>query len=188
MKRGILGGTFDPPHIAHLIAGETAYRQLGLDEVLFVPAGLPWQKAHDEVSTTGHRWEMTKLSIEHVPYFAADDVEIRREGSTYTVDTVEAFDDDEIVLVLGADAALGIRSWHRWEALLERVDLAVAPRPGIGRHEVEHAVPKPIVWLDMAPLDMSATDVRERARKGLSIRFYVRDKVWQYIREHGVYG
>lgn len=188
VKRGILGGTFDPPHIAHLIAGEAAYRQLGLDVVSFVPAGLPWQKADSSVSEAEHRWRMTVLSVEPIPYFLADDVEIRREGPTYTVETVEAFPDDEIVLILGADAALGIRSWHRWQELLDRVELAVAPRPGVGRHEVEHAVPKPIEWLDMAPIDISATDVRQRARKGLSIRFYVRESVWQYVQEHGVYG
>ena len=131
---------------------------------------------------------MTLLSVDPIPYFVADDLEIRREGPTYTVETVEAFPDDEIVLILGADAALGIRSWHRWQELLEIVELVVAPRPGVGRHEVEHAVPKPIKWLDMAPIDVSATDVRERARKGLSIRFYVREGVWHYVQEHGVYG
>lgn len=187
VKRGILGGTFDPPHIAHLIAGEASYRQLGLDVVSFVPAGDPWQKADSSVSAAEHRWQMTLLSVDPIPYFVADDLEIRREGPTYTVETVEAFPDDEIVLILGADAALGIRSWHRWQELLEIVDLAVAPRPGVGRHEVEHAVPKPLVWLDMAPIDVSATDVRERARKGLSIRFYVRESVWNYVQEQGVY-
>ena len=130
---------------------------------------------------------MTRLSVQHVPYFVADDMEIQREGPSFTIDTVEAFAGDELVLILGADAALGVRSWDRWSDLLEIVELAVAPRPGVGRHEVEHAIPKPIEWLDMAPLDMSATDVRERARKGLSIRFYVRELVWQYIQEYGVY-
>ena len=187
VKRGILGGTFDPPHIAHLIAGEAAYRQCGLDVVSFIPAGAPWQKADSGVSSPEHRWEMTRLSVQHVPYFVADDMEIQREGPSYTIDTVEAFAGDQLVLILGADAALGVRSWDRWSDLLDIVELAVAPRPGVGRHEVEHAIPKPIEWLDMAPLDMSATDVRERARKGLSIRFYVRELVWQYVQEHGVY-
>ena len=188
VKRGILGGTFDPPHIAHLIAGETAYRQLALDVVSFIPAGAPWQKSDSGVSSAEHRWEMTRLSVEPIPYFVADDSEIRRDGPTFTIDTVESFAGDELVLILGADAALGIRSWHRWRDLLEKVDLAVAPRPGVGRHEVEHAVPKTIEWLDMAPIDVSATDVRERARKGLSIRFYVRERVWQYVQEQHVYG
>lgn len=188
MKRGIFGGTFDPPHLAHLIAGEAAYRQLELDLVSYVPAGLPWQKADTGVSSAEHRLEMTRLSVEHIPYFTADDIEIRRGGASFTIDTVEAFSDDDLVLIVGADAALGIRSWDRWPDLLDQVELAVAPRPGVGRHEVEHAVPKPVRWLDMAPLDMSATDVRERARKGLSIRFYVRESVWQYTRERHIYG
>lgn len=188
VKRGILGGTFDPPHIAHLVAGEAAYRQLGLDVVTFVPAGAPWQKAHNDVSPAPERLEMTRLSVSGVPYFEVDDTEVERSGNSYTIDTLEEFPGDDLYLIVGADAALGMRTWHRWEDLLERATLAVAPRPGVGRHEVEHAVPKEIAWLDMAPLDLSATDLRERARKGMSIRFYVRERVLQYIEERRVYG
>jgi nicotinate-nucleotide adenylyltransferase len=188
VKRGIFGGTFDPPHVAHLIAGETSYRQLSLDIVTFVPAGSPWQKADSGVSDAAQRSEMTRLSAQGIPYFEVDDAEIERDGPSYTIDTVETFEGDDLVLILGADAALGIRSWHRWRDLLDRVELAVAPRPGVGRHEVEHAVPKAVHWLDMAPLDLSATDIRERARKGLSIRFYVREGVWTFVQEHRVYG
>jgi nicotinate-nucleotide adenylyltransferase len=184
-----LGGTFDPPHLAHLIAGEAAYRQFGLDVVTFVPAGSPWQKADTEVTEAARRLEMTRISVEGVEYFEVDDQEVKRPGWSYTIDTLEEYPEaDELVLIVGADVAMGLRTWHRWQDVLERAELAVAPRPGAGRHEVASAIGVPFRWLDMAPLDMSATDVRERAREGMSIRFYVREAVWRYVVEQKVYG
>nr|NIR41213.1 nicotinic acid mononucleotide adenylyltransferase [Actinomycetota bacterium]NIS36208.1 nicotinic acid mononucleotide adenylyltransferase [Actinomycetota bacterium]NIT97341.1 nicotinic acid mononucleotide adenylyltransferase [Actinomycetota bacterium]NIU21007.1 nicotinic acid mononucleotide adenylyltransferase [Actinomycetota bacterium]NIU70774.1 nicotinic acid mononucleotide adenylyltransferase [Actinomycetota bacterium] len=107
MHLALLGGTFDPPHIAHLVAAETAYRSLGIDVVTFLPAGRPWQKAGQEVTGADHRWAMTLLAIEGVEYFSADDREVRRDGWTYTIETLEAFEGHDVWLVLGADAAAG---------------------------------------------------------------------------------
>ena len=92
VRSGLLGGTFDPPHIAHLLAGEVAYRQLGLDRVIFIPAGSPWQKAGRRVSSASHRWVMSHLAVEGVDYFEADDREVHRDGWTYTADTLDTFD------------------------------------------------------------------------------------------------
>ena len=97
MRRGILGGTFDPPHLAHLVAGEAAWRQLGLEVVTFIPAGAPWQKQGRQVTEAAHRWEMTRLAVAGVDYFEADDREILRRGPTYTVDTLAQFPDDDLV-------------------------------------------------------------------------------------------
>ncbi len=130
MKRGLLGGTFDPPHIVHLLAGELAARQLGLDVVTFLPAGDPWQKGDREITGSGHRWEMVSRSVAGVEYFEADDREIRRQGPTYTIDTLEEFGGDELFLILGSDAAAAIPTWHRAQEVLDRVSLAVLPRPG----------------------------------------------------------
>ncbi|HEY7563791.1 MAG TPA: nicotinate (nicotinamide) nucleotide adenylyltransferase, partial [Acidimicrobiia bacterium] len=132
MRSGLLGGTFDPPHIAHLLAGEVAYRQLRLDRVIFMPAGSPWQKANRRVSSAHHRWEMTKLAVSGVDYFVADDREVHREGWTYTADTLDTFDPtEEVVLILGADAARGLPTWERSAEVLSRVELAIVPRPGV---------------------------------------------------------
>ncbi len=188
VRRGILGGTFDPPHLAHLLAGEAAYRDLALDVVTFVPAGAPWQKAGDEVSEPEHRWQMTVRAVHGVDYFEADDREVRRPGWTYTIDTIDEFGaDSDLVLVLGGDAARGLRSWHRWEELLERVTLAVAPRPGTTRIEVEQGVGAPLVWLDMPLVNVSGAAIRARARQGKSIRFMVPEAVWEYVAEHRLY-
>lgn len=188
VRRGVLGGTFDPPHLAHLVAGEVAYRDLSLDIVTFIPAGYPWQKAGDSVTSPEDRWKMTSLAVEGVSYFEADDREVRREGWTYTYDTLGEYPDDELFLILGSDAAKGITTWHRWEEVLDRAGLAVAPRPGTSREDVESAIPRPFLWLDMPTLDVSGTMLRSRAGGGQSIRFMVRENVWQYIGRQGLYG
>lgn len=187
MRRALLGGTFDPPHIAHLVAGEAAYRTLGVDVVTFLPAGDPWQKGGNGVTPAIHRRAMTELAVAGVDYFAADDRETRRPGPTYTIETVESFEGDDLWLVLGSDAAAGLRTWHRAEDLAAAVSVAVAPRPGVDRAAVEDAL-GPVTWLDMPEIAVSGTDIRRRAHGGGSVRFLVREGVWEYITHHGLYG
>jgi len=187
VRRGILGGTFDPPHLAHLVAGESAYRELGLDVITFLPAGRPWQKAGRGVSAPEHRWEMTRLAVAGVGYFAADDREVARDGWTYTVDTLATFArDEDLVLILGADAAAGIPTWHRPDAVMERARLAVMERPGTSREAVEAAAGA-VHWLQTPRLELSGTLLRARRRAGLSLRFLVPDPVAAYIDSHGMY-
>ena len=185
--RAIMGGTFDPPHVAHLVAGEAAYQQLGVDVVTFIPAGSPWQKPTDGVSPAEQRWEMTRLAVAGVDYFVADDREVRREGWTYTIDTLDSYDHEEITLILGADAAAGLGSWQRGEEIANRASIAVVPRPGTDPDAVEAAIDVPFTWLDVPLLDISGTMLRERSRAGGSIRFLVRDPVWRYVIEHDLY-
>lgn len=185
---GILGGTFDPPHVAHLVAAEAAYRQFGLSGVTFLPAGAPWQKAGRLVSSGDDRWAMTGLAIAAVPYFDADDREVRRDGWTYTADTLQTIDENrEVMLILGADAALGLPTWHRYDEILARARIAVVPRPGIARSVVDAAVGVEMVWVDAPELTVSGTELRRRVREGGSIRFLVRDSVWRYVEEQGLY-
>ena len=190
VQRGILGGTFDPPHLAHLFAGEAAYRDLELDVVTFIPAGAPWQKAGQYVTGAEDRWRMVQLAVAAADYFEADDREVRRDGWTYTADTLESFgSDDEITLVLGADAAKGILSWQRSEDILDRVRVAVIPRPRVERSDVDWVLRgHNYVWLDTPEFVLSGTILRERAATGRSLRFLVPDSVWDYIQERGLYG
>lgn len=192
MRIGLLGGTFDPPHLAHLHTGEVAYRQLGLDFVAFVPAGSPWQKAGRDVSASEHRWEMTRLAVAGVDYFVADDREVHRDGFTYTADTLTTFDDGaDVTLILGADAARNLPTWHRADEVLKRAYLAIAPRPGTGADEVDEALDglplRGVDWLDMAPLDISGTMIRRREGEGRTSRFLTRDSVWRYYEGKGLY-
>ncbi len=186
MRFGILGGTFDPPHLAHLVGAEAAYHELGLSRVLLIPAGSPWQKAERDVTAASHRWEMTRLATESVDYLVADDREVRRSGWTYTIDTLETFDrSDEILLILGADAARGLPTWERFGDVMRRCRIAVLPRPGVDREEV--AVDD-AHWLDAPALPVSGTELRHRARAGKSIRFMVPEPVYRYAVEHELYG
>ena len=187
VRSGLLGGTFDPPHIAHLLAGEVAYRQLGLDRVIYMPAGLPWQKADRKVSLAEHRWEMTKRATSGVSYFVPDDREVHRDGWTYTADTLATFDpSEEIVLILGADAARGLATWERADEVLARVVVAVLPRPGTDPAGVEAAVGDAI-WLDMPSLPVSGTMIRQRFSLGSGVRFLVPDTVFEYMVENHLY-
>ena len=187
VSSGLMGGTFDPPHIAHLLAGEVAYRQLGLDRVLFIPAGSPWQKADNSVSPAAMRWEMTKRATQGVDYFHPDDREVHRQGWTFTADTLSSFPaDEELWLILGADAARGLPSWERLDEVMTRAKVAVLPRPGVDPAEVEEAI-GPALWLDMAPVAISGTDIRQRVASGVGYRFMVTEAVYEYIETKRLY-
>lgn len=187
VRRGILGGTFDPPHLAHLLGGEAAHRELDLDVVSFMPAGSPWQKAERDVTAASDRWEMTVLATGGVDYFEADDREVRRSGWTYTIDTLESLDDaEDVVLIVGADTAVGLPSWYRAEDVMDRVALAVIPRPGVTREDVARILGEHH-WLDVPELQVSGTMLRHRVRRGASIRFFVPEMVYDYVNRHRLY-
>ena len=185
----MLGGTFDPPHLAHLVLAEAAYRQLGVSSVEFVPTGNPWWKALPPPTAAHHRLEMTRRATAGVSYFTVNDLEVNREGPSYMVDTLRALPaEDEIHLILGADAARGLRSWERWEEVVQRARLAVAARPGTDLTKVEQVVGRSPFWLDIPRLEVSSHQIRRMYRAGRSVRFLVPEPVLDYIRQNGLYG
>lgn len=187
MRTGILGGTFDPIHIAHLHAGETALNQLSLDRVMFTPAGAPWQKQDRGITPASKRLEMVRIATADVDGFGIDDQEIRRDGFTYTIDTLRSYpDDEELFLIVGADAALGLHTWKDPELILARSTLVVAPRPGTDSTDVATLIPG-AVFLDMAVLEVSGTEIREMARVGAPFRFLVSPPVYEYVQANGLY-
>jgi nicotinate-nucleotide adenylyltransferase len=188
VRTGILGGTFDPIHLAHLHAGETALHAAGLDRVLFMPAGDPWQKSDERrVTPVAARVEMTRRAIAGVPGFELDLREVERDGPTYTVDTLASFPaGEELYLILGFDAAVGLPTWHRWEEVVERARILLVPRPGYDVSAVKPVVPSAVV-LDMAALDISATRIRSMAAEGAPYRFLVTPEVYEFIETEGIY-
>ena len=161
--------------------------QTPLDLILFLPAGDPWQKSHREITPGRHRLAMTELAVAGVDGFATDDREILRAGASYTIDTLESFSgDDEIFLVLGVDAALGIDTWHRASDVKQRARFLVLPRPGFDPGELRENLPAATV-LEMEELDLSSTAIRRRAREGEPFRFLVPYGVYEYIVENGLY-
>lgn len=184
---GLFGGTFDPPHIGHLAVGSAALDQLDIDEVRFVPAGQPWQKSTTRVVTPAeHRLEMVRLATADDARFVVDDIEIRRDGPSYTIDTVRDIG-SPIMLILGADAAASIPTWDRAEDLLEIVEIAVIPRPGVDVDAVIASVPGTLRALSMPTIDLSATEIRDHVAAGYSPKYLVPDAVAEYIRLHGLY-
>ena len=196
MAVGVLGGTFDPPHVGHLVLGECARVQLGLERVAFMPAGDPWRKAGRDVSAAGHRLAMTRLAIEGNPTFRLDAREVERIGPTYTVDTLRelhAQGVDDVVLILGGDALADMPAWREPDVIAALARLAVAPTGADGDAgerawlAAQIGLDAPPVTVGMPPLPVSSTLVRERVREGRPIRYLVPDAVEAYIREHGLY-
>jgi nicotinate-nucleotide adenylyltransferase len=188
---GVLGGTFDPIHLGHLVAASEALYALELDEVVFVPAGRPWQKV--KYSDGEDRFMMTMLAVMGHPRFSASRIELDRRGPTYTVDTLETmrkFWGEDVVLyfLTGADAVAGLSTWHDVERLGLIADVVALPRPGTEVAAIEAKPGWPRVHvLEMPLIEVSGTDVRARVRSGRPIDFMVPRDVVAYIREHALY-
>lgn len=198
MKIGVLGGTFDPVHNGHLIVAEQGRLQLGLERVLFVPAGRPWLKADRKITPAMKRVEMVKLSIASYPYFEISTVEIDRPGASYSVDTmstlqVQLGSDADLYLLMGWDSLREIPLWKEPERLAKVCRIAAFTRPGYSRPDLkslEESIPeisKSVVWLDIKPVDISSSDIRMKVRKGLPIDDLVPEVVARYIEEHRLY-
>lgn len=161
--------------------------QLGLDRMVFLPAGAPWQKAGNEVTAADHRLEMVRLAIAGVAGFEVDDREVRRDGPTYTIDTLREYpDEEELFLVVGADAALGLPTWKDPGQITQRATVVVAPRPGTDSIKVAEVIPD-AEFLDMAVLEVSGTEIRAMAADGSPFRFLVPWPVYEYIVANGLY-
>ena len=193
MRVGVLGGTFDPVHRGHLALARAAREELALDEVLFVPAGQPWRKEGRVVAPAGHRLAMLRLALEDEPAFAVETMELERPGPSYTADTLEALraarPDDELFFVIGEDALADLPNWVRPERILELATLAVARRVDVPQAAGERlpGLSERVVRLKMPLLAVSATEIRERVRRGEPIGELVPPTVGAYIREHGLY-
>ncbi|MEX0782856.1 MAG: nicotinate-nucleotide adenylyltransferase [Dehalococcoidia bacterium] len=180
----LLGGTFDPPHLGHLVLAECAWQQFG-GRVLFVPAGQPWRKAASPVTAADHRLAMTELATGPNAHFVVDAREVHRPGPTYTVDTLEALHSeghDEVILIIGADALADLPNWKSPERISELATLAVAAR-------VDQEVPEGpgVVAVRMPGIDVSSTMIRERLAAGKSVRYLVPDAVRDYIAHQRLY-
>jgi nicotinate-nucleotide adenylyltransferase len=197
VRLGVLGGTFDPPHLGHLVLAEAAREQLGLDKLLWVPTGDPWRKSSAVVSPAEHRCAMVRLAVEDNPAFELSTIEVDREGPSYSVDTLTALGKDfplwEHFFILGLDALRDLPNWRQPERVIELATLAVAPRGGErpDAAELDALLPglsERVTWLVMPRIDISATELRSRAGHRLSLHYQVLPSVEAYISHHGLYG
>lgn len=184
---GVMGGTFDPIHIGHLIAASEVHLSLQLDQVLFIPAGQPWQKVGQPVSPASARFDMTQLAIADDDRFVISDVEINRDGPSYAIDTLVQLKTenphDEFYWIVGADVVQLISSWHRWEEFVTLVPIVVVNRLGIEISEL----PFEYIEVQMPEVRISASALRQRYSSGDSTKYLVPESVDQYIRDHALY-
>ncbi len=197
MRVGILGGTFNPPHLGHLVCAQEAYLQLRLERVMLIPARIPPHKAVEDEPGPEHRLALCRLAIEGDERFTVSDVEMRRAGPSFTVDTLEELHsqapDSEYFLIVGGDIAAGLPSWHEPERVLALATPAVAERQGTSRAAVDAALRslrggERSQFFAMPSIEVSSTMIRRRVRAGEPIRYLVPDAVATYIHAHSLYG
>jgi len=198
MNIGVLGGTFDPIHIGHLILAEEVRARLNLAEILFVPAGQPWLKVDSPILPAEHRMEMVRLAIADKPYFKLSTTEIERAGASYTVDTIAELKakfgaGDELFFILGWDNLAELPLWQEPSRLIKMCRLAAVPRPSYPLPDLkalEAVIPglsKRLIVLDKPEIDISASAIRNRVARGLSIRHLVPEAVERYISRNKLY-
>jgi len=213
MRIAVLGGTFNPIHYGHLRVAEEVSEGLGLDRVLFIPAFVPPHKPEEKITSAPARLEMTRLATVDNPAFEASDIEIRREGRSFTVETLRELRKDKgeglsIDLIMGNDSFNDITTWCEYEELIRLAGFIVVPRPGYPLKKIAEVLPVELArkfwydpdtgsylnsfgtgvrYFDATRLEISSSDIRERVREGLSVRYLMPGAVIEYIREKGLY-
>lgn len=198
-KIGIMGGTFDPVHMGHLIIGETVRQEYDLDEVIYIPVGNPPHKSSSKVARAEHRYKMVSLAIEDNTYFSLSDIEIRRPGKTYTIDTLEELYniygcETEFYFIIGGDTLFEIKGWRRATDVFQRCIFVVYKRWGFKDEELElereylaevHSAK--ILFAHGPLIDISSTHIRRYIKADRSIKYLVPDTVLKYIEENSLY-
>ena len=198
-KIGLFGGSFNPLHCGHVAMARAFADELALDSVLFVPAGNPYHKAHADAGRE-HRWQMVQCVTELDARFAASDVDLVREGKTYTIDTVQIFKqiypNAQWWWLMGMDSFMALHTWKHWQALVRQVSIAVAARPGqslrqlptvLQGYAVDALKAGSLHFLNTPEMAVSSTEIRRKIQAGADISGDVPSAVRQYILQHGLY-
>lgn len=189
---GVLGGTFDPIHVGHLISAEGVRTELDLDRVIFVPAAMPPHKSAPEVSDARHRLEMVRIAVEGNPAFEVSELELRRGGTSYTIDTVRQLKAEfgagvELFFLMGGDGLLEITTWKDYRSLFEECVVVVFPRPGLDLSQVDPAIRRRVRVVPTCEVGVASRDIRTRVRDGKSIRYLVPPGVEAYVHAKNLY-
>ena len=191
MNVGLFGGSFNPPHVAHLIVAEVVRDQFGLDEVWWIPNATPPHKPNDELVAVQHRLTMTERTVEGNPAFRVCGVEVERDGVSYTVETLRVLQDQhpdtDFALILGSDSLDHFADWHRPDEIAERVPFIVYKRPGAIESVADPRFVNDVRYAAAPVMEISGTEVRARRRAGRSIRYLVPEAVRAYIDTHDLY-
>lgn len=192
---GLFGGTFDPIHYGHLRLAEEAREFAQLDQVLFIPAARSPFRLEEPLTDAEHRLAMVRLAIAANPAFAVSEIEIQRGGISYTIDTVEAFQqqypEGELFLIMGADSLHGFPQWYQAERLAQKTSLLAGVRPPYEETALWQSLPdwvrRRTLLVPMTPLAISASAIRQKVREGRSIRYLTPDDVIEYIQNNHLY-
>lgn len=198
MRVGVVGGTFDPIHYAHLLIAEEARLQLDLEEVIFVPTGQPWMKVGRSISAPHHRLNMVRIAISSNPFFRVSSMEIDRPGPTYTVDTLEQMRQEQgdtgvIYLILGLDSLTSFPRWKEPDRILEMCTLVAVPRPGYQNGDlsfldsIHPQASKDVVMLKGPEVGISGTEIRRRVADRVSTRYHLPENVERYMYGYRLY-
>lgn len=199
LKIGIMGGTFNPIHNAHLILAQEVLSKLKLDKVIFIPSGNPPHKNSSEIAEKEHRYNMTKLAIEGNDSFEVSKIEIDRSGMSYTYDTINELlnqynNQVQLFFIIGADAIYDIESWYCFEKVLRKCNFVVATRPGMDSEKLKIKIKKlieqyngKIQLLQLTEISISSTEIREKVKKHGKLETLLPEKVETYIYENNLY-
>ena len=194
MKRiAVMGGTFNPIHYAHLISAEQVRTGLGYDKILFIPSARPPHKVADtDIIEPEHRYQMVLLAIGGNPHFEVSRIELERAGPSYTIETLKALtklygETTELAWIIGADSLIEYKVWKDFDEVLARCVMIATTRPNYDLNRVPFEIRKRVTTFPITGVDISATVIRERVRKRLSIRYLVPERVQAYIDQHQLY-
>jgi nicotinate-nucleotide adenylyltransferase len=199
IRYAIMGGSFDPIHFGHLAAAESVRQNLNCQKIIFIPLGNPPHKKNRILSDSIHRYTMTVLATCSNPYFEVSNIETNREGYTYTLNTITELNEYygkevELLFITGADALFEIETWYKVDELLKLCSFVAVTRPGYDKSMLEQKLQylqskynSKIHIIDVPGLNISSTDIRERIKKGASIRYLVPEAVEQYIYKHRLF-
>ena len=189
----LFGGTFDPPHIGHLIIAESILSDLDIDKIIFIPSSIPPHKPLHSYSSASLRVEMLQISIKGTHAFQISDIELNRPGASYSVDTIKqiksqmSLSKEELYFVIGSDSLVEFQTWKNSHEILSLAQVIIAPRPSFTKDMVKPEFLEQVQFLDTPQIDISSSMIRERVREKKSIRYYVIPEVLEYIQEKRLY-
>lgn len=192
MKLGIMGGTFNPPHVGHLIIASEVYSIFELARLIFIPAGDPPHKENRQIIEAPHRIEMIRLAIWKDSRFEVSDIELKRKGKSYTIDTIRQIrefygKEVEIYFIAGTDSALDLPTWREPLKILSLVHFVAVKRPGFPLRRLDKQYKRRIIPVEHISLNISSSDIRRRIREGRPIKYLVPEAVEEYIRKNKLY-
>ena len=193
MKTCLFGGTFDPPHFGHLIVAQTIFEAKHFDKIVFVPAHIPPHKKERKISSVAFRLEMLKIATMDNPNFEISDIELKRGGISYSLETIHTYkeqtglDREDLYYLIGSDSLKQFQRWQNPKAILEECQLIVAIRPGFRPSDIPNWILAKVQFANIPRIEISSTQIRARWVEDKTIRYMVTQPVWTYINKHNLY-